>query len=400
MSEITLEFITGKIDEQLARDQYPADFPALPPVPTGRYSDSGFAELERAQIWGKTWLLACLTSELPEPGSYVLFERCGVSVIISRGKDGLVRAFHNVCRHRASALLKAPKGRTMHFICPYHSWGYALDGTLKSVPEAHNFKCLSKADRGLVPVRCETWRGIIFVNLDENAPPLAEFMAPLSAQTSGFPLEELVVHQHYTAELDCNWKLALHNFLEGYHTNAVHPKTLAPYLMPRSLSASLLDHGHARIAVKKAKGASIYTSDDRSSDPVAEVFKRYAISIACFPNNFFALDPNGFALQSFWPIGVNKSILDIRLVGLKSAPSDQEYWGAMRKVIDGILAEDLSLFSGIQNGVQSGAAADILMGYQERTPYWLEEEIDRRIGHGRLPPELSIQQVLQSQVEK
>src|SRR3546814_10512189 len=91
-------------------------------------------------------------------------------------------------------------------------------------------------------------------------------------------------------------------------------------------------------------------------------------------NNFFALDPNGFAIQSFWPVSETKSILDIYVVGLKSAPSNPEYWVEMRKVMDGIAAEDLRLFEGIQKGVQSVAAPDIIMGFQERTPYWLRSE--------------------------
>src|SRR3546814_7353666 len=91
---------------------------------------------------------------------------------------------------------------------------------------------------------------------------------------------------------------SLHNFLEGYHTNTVHPNTLAPFLLPRSFTVSLLAQGHARIAVRKSKQASIYSTDDSCSDSVSDVFKQYAISIGCFPNNFFALDPNGFAIRS------------------------------------------------------------------------------------------------------
>src|SRR3546814_9493187 len=84
----------------------------------------------------------------------------------------------------------------------------------------------------------------------------------------------------------------------------------------------------------KSKQASIYSTDDSCSDSVSDVFKQYAISIGCFPNNFFALDPNGFAIQSFWPVSETKSILDIYVVGLKSAPSNPEYWVEMRKVME------------------------------------------------------------------
>src|SRR3546814_16737695 len=78
-------------------------------------------------------------------------------------------AFHKICRHRGAALLQEPTGTERRFVCPYHSWGYAIDGKLVSVPEAHNFACLEKSENGLLPVRCETWRGMIFINLDGTA---------------------------------------------------------------------------------------------------------------------------------------------------------------------------------------------------------------------------------------
>src|SRR3546814_12956530 len=117
------------------------------------------------------------------------------------------------------------------------------------------------------------------INLDQNARSLAETLAPLVEQTAGFPLEDLALYDRYSIEMDCNWKLALHNFLEGYHTNTVHPNTLAPFLLPRSFTVSLLAQGHARIAVRKSKQASIYSTDDSCSASVSDVFKQYAISI-------------------------------------------------------------------------------------------------------------------------
>src|SRR3546814_14145142 len=138
--------------------------------------------------------------------------------------------------------------------------------------------------------------------------------------------------------MDCNWKLALHNFLEGYHTNTVHPNTLAPFLLPRSFTVSLLAQGHARIAVRKSKQSSIYSTDDSCSDSVSDVFKQYAISIGCFPNNFFALDPNGFAILHLCTLSEIKTILDFYVVGLKSARSNPEYWFEMRKSMEGTTA--------------------------------------------------------------
>src|SRR3546814_19830294 len=117
--------------------------------------------------------------------------------------------------------------------------------------------------------------------------------------------------------MDCNWKLALHNFLEGYHTNTVHPNTLAPFLLPRSFTVSMLAQGHARIAVRKSKQASIYSTDDSCSDSVSDVFKQYAISLGCFQKNLFELAPNGFAILLNWPVSEIKQILYTLVVGLE-----------------------------------------------------------------------------------
>src|SRR3546814_2604959 len=96
----------------------------------------------------------------------------------------------------------------------------------RSVPEAHNFACLEQSENGLLPVRCETWRGMIFINLDDNAQPLAEFFAPITAETADFPFEDLVVKDTVVVEMDCNWKAAYDNFLEIYHVNSIHKDTL------------------------------------------------------------------------------------------------------------------------------------------------------------------------------
>jgi phenylpropionate dioxygenase-like ring-hydroxylating dioxygenase large terminal subunit len=383
-----LTLIHETMDAQLGRTDYPDAFPALPQVPASRYFDPGFAQLERTYLWNRSWLLAGLETELPAAGSYVLFEKLDNSVIISRGKDGEIRAFHNVCRHRASALLLAPKGKAMRFVCPYHAWGYDLEGKLKSVPDQHDFACLDKAESGLIPVRCETWRGLIFINFDENAGPLAEFMAPVAPETDGFPLEKLVVKDHFFVPMETNWKTAYHNFLEIYHVNTVHAKSLAPYLDSQSFVVALYEGGHSRFATRKRKGESIFKSGVAIPAEMGELFKECTIARPTFPNTFFALDPIGFTLQCFWPhpTDPDKSIMEIRLVGWEAdTQEDRDYWSAMHTNVESILAEDLQLFASIQRGLKSGKMPKVTFGYQERALYWFEEEIDRRIGAENIP---------------
>src|SRR3546814_20276345 len=128
-------------------------------------------------------------------------------------------------------------------------WGYAIDGKLVSVPEAHNFACLEKSVNGLLPVRCETWRGMIFINLDDNAQPLAEFFAPITAETADFPFEDLVVNDTVVVEMDCNWKAAYDNFLEIYHVNSIQKEDRTSVAWGKSGSLRV-DRGSSGIVKK------------------------------------------------------------------------------------------------------------------------------------------------------
>lgn len=394
-----LDLLTRTMGAQLVRAHHPDGFPDLAPIPAGRYTDPGFARLEHDGLFMKTWLLAGHVSELAVPGAYFLFQQLDKSVIVSRGKDNTIRAFHNACRHRGSALLLEPKGKAMRFVCPYHAWGYSLDGELKSVPDQHDFTCLDKAENGLLPVRCEINRGMIFINFDEHAEPLADFMAPQAGQIEGYPIEKMVVKDILRIEMDCNWKLALHNFLEIYHVATVHAKSLAPYLDSQSFVIALFKNGHMRFGTRKKKGESIFKTDLFKPDDISDVFRDCTIALPTFPNTFYSLDPIGFSLQSFWPSGVDKSIMEVRLMGWESdSDADRDHWQQMNGVVRSILAEDLCLFRSIQQSLTQGTIPQLNIGYQERAIYWFEEEVDRRIGAENIPENQRVKPLLAGQV--
>lgn len=383
------------VEREVARKTYPEAFPALPEVPVGRYTDPQFHDLENQHLWRKSWLHAGHVSELPTPGSYKLFEQLGLSVIISRGLDGTLRAFHNICRHRASALLLEPQGVARRFVCPYHSWGYALDGSLVSVPEAHDFACLDKSSRGLLPVRCETMRGMIFINLDQGAAPLAKFMAPIERRIGDFPLEDMVVKGVVLVEMECNWKAAYDNFLEIYHVSTVHAKSIAPYLDSKSFSISLYENGHASFVTRKRGGETIFGPDAVVPENAAALFRDHTVALPMFPNCFTAIDPAGFTWQTWWPIGPRKTLMVASMMGWKDdSEADKAFWENMDGQVRSIVSEDLRLFAGIQRSLDSGIIPSVLMGYQERALYWYQEEIDRQIGPERIPAHLRITPVL------
>src|SRR3546814_1842730 len=159
----------------------------------------------------------------------------------------------------------------------------------------------------------------------------------------------LFLHGHFIIEFDCNWKLAYHNFLEAYHTRTVHANTLSHFIDQRSWQAYLLPNGHARIAVKRNSGDSIYLGDFAPTGAVDEVFRKFSLCQVIFPNSFVALDPSGFALQSFLPAGPGKCRMDVRMVGWEPKDSRPEYWEAIRASMDTIVSRSEEHTSELQS---------------------------------------------------
>lgn len=398
MQKNKLEQIYAAVAKEANRTDYPEGFSLLPEVPVGRYSDPQFYHLEMQHLWPKSWLHAAHISEFPRQGSYKLFEQLGLSIIVNRGLDDKIRAFHNICRHRGSALLLEKTGTARRFACPYHGWGYSCEGKLDSVPEERNFPGLDKSSHGLIGVRCEIMRGAVFINVDADAQPLAEHLAFAEEEIGDFPFEEMVVKDEITVEMDCDWKTALDNFLEIYHVKTVHANSIAPYLDSKSCTIELYKNGHARLATAK-RGETIFGSQLATSDHLGALFKDHNIAILRFPNAFSAIDPAGFAWQTWWPLGPRKTVMVLSVMGWKGdSEEEQVFWDGMREQMRSIAAEDQHLFAPLQRSLDSGYLPAVRMGYQERVLYWYQEEIDRRIGVEKIPEHLRMKPVLADQL--
>ncbi len=381
------------VDRELARTEYPEGLPALPELPAGRYCDPAFFDLELTHVFRKTWLYAGHISELPQTGSYKLFEELNQSIIVSRGSDDRIRAFKNACRHRGAALVTEPQGVAKRFICPYHAWGFSSEGELKSVPEAHNFACLEKADKPLLQVRCETWRGFIFINLDENAGPLSDFVAPLAEQVGDFPLEKIAVKGTLRIDIDCNWKTAYDNFLEIYHVATVHRATIAPFLNSKSFVVHPLPNGHARFTTRK-RIEELYGSG--GMEGLDGRYKSLTVALPRFPNGFTALDPSGFNWMNFWPIGPDKVAIVSTIMG-ETRPDPEEdraNWEAFGAYQAKILSEDVGLFTTVQRSMRQGDLPALVLSCQEQHIQWYNEHIDHLIGRDNIPAHLRANPVM------
>lgn len=212
-----------------------AHYPDLGTEPVS-YEDSispEFYELEREAIFKRAWLNVGRVEQLSRTGSYFTRELAvaRTSVVVVRGKDGEVRAFHNICRHRGNKLVwtdfprQETSGTCRQFVCKYHGWRYELDGSCSFVQQEKEFFDLDKEAYGLVPVHCEVWAGFIFVNLaTEPRQSLREFLGPMITALDGYPFHLLTERFSYRAEVGANWKLFLDAFQEFYHAPVLHAR--------------------------------------------------------------------------------------------------------------------------------------------------------------------------------
>jgi phenylpropionate dioxygenase-like ring-hydroxylating dioxygenase large terminal subunit len=202
----------------------PAEQGALS-LPAWIYHDAEFFEREQQAIFRNAWQLVCHLSDIPHPGDFHTFEFLGESVVVLRAEEGAVRAFHNVCRHRAARLLDGPSGHCGRRItCPYHAWTYALDGRLIAVPQRERFPGLDTAQHGLQPLEHEVYMGFIFVRFAAGLPSVREMAAPYEHELAAYRLEELLPLGRVTLRRRAvNWKNVADNYSDGLHINVAHP---------------------------------------------------------------------------------------------------------------------------------------------------------------------------------
>jgi glycine betaine catabolism A len=210
-----------------------------PTLPTRWYRSEEIFRLEKERIFWREWTCVAREEELAEAGAYRVIDVLGESVLIVRNREGALRAFYNVCRHRGSRLCRepganargaAPGGVTggRGIVCPYHNWTYDLDGRLVAAPHLRNLSASDKEALSLHPVGVDTWGGFIFVNLTpRGASSLATQLAEIPGRIRNYPLRELRVGRTIEYSVAANWKVICENYNECYHCGPVHPELCA-----------------------------------------------------------------------------------------------------------------------------------------------------------------------------
>ena len=386
---------------EAARTEPPAGFPALPDIPAGRYVDPRFHQLELDHVWRKSWLLAAHIDEIPEPGSFMLWENAGEPVVIVHAESGVVNAFFNTCSHRGAPVVTEQRGQSRRLTCKYHGWSYDHEGELRGIRDPQDFRDLDMSCRGLKRVRCERFGNLVFVNFDPHAPTLLEWLGPIADEWEEFQFGQCRLASRAIFDLDCNWKIAMEANTEVYHVRSIHPDTVAPILDDRRNVNTLYANGHGRMIAPTPQGRSNLAALDISLDvaqieTAGEIARTCTQSYGLFPNWVSPLSQFAIPPILFWPNGINKC----RMETWTMAPQWQEGMKPdLWTVNDGkelcqVLIEDTQFGEKIQHSMESRGFEGVPLSYQEARIYHWNQAADRMIGIDNIPDELRVQQVI------
>ena len=280
-------------------------------LPPRAYHDPEVFQFELESWFTSAWLFVGREEDAPATGSYFLTEIAGENVVVVRGNDGRLRAFHNVCRHRGATILEEPAGQLVRFQCPYHAWIYDLEGQLR--PPRHtdtlqNFEC---AANGLFSVALATWQGMIFLNLARDAATFGDHIGEFPTHFDRFPLADLRRAKRMEYDVRANWKALMENYAECYHCPGVHP--LLNRLTPYDLGGYLPGAGNWAASWMELIGDAETLSIDgglhgRAPMPgMTDADKRRVYYAWIWPNMLFSLHPDYLMTHQVWPIDAEHS---------------------------------------------------------------------------------------------
>jgi phenylpropionate dioxygenase-like ring-hydroxylating dioxygenase large terminal subunit len=315
-------------------------------LPWSWYVDPAVLQLEQERIFRRFWQYVGRTDEIEEAGSYQTTRAGNVPVLLVRDREGTLRAFLNVCRHRGSIVCKG-SGKRETLQCPYHAWTYGLDGRLVAAPRADREGGLDP-DLGLMQLQLDTWGPFIFVNPDPDAPPLSEVLedVPERIAEAGIDVDALRFVRRAEAEYAANWKICSENFLECYHCPVAHPGFSA--VMDVSPDAYLLDTSRWR-----ASQYSPPRPQPRGAYDLTGEVERGQFHLL-FPNTVVNVMP-GRPNLSIGPIVPLSPERTYRFLDYLVAPDAEEPWVEEMLAFDAqVGAEDRELVERVQAGVRSG----------------------------------------------
>ena len=287
----------------------------MPVLPVEAYTSQEWFDKEQKYIFSNSWQFAGFIEDLNEPGDYLTVQAGLNNILVIYGEDKQLKAFHNVCRHRGTQLLRAVGKRKKFITCPYHDWTYTLDGKLSAVPERKtqfpdldmSLLCLHKASVGV-------WRGMIFVHPNADAESLSNWFGSIEPYLGTHQPEKLVEYEEARShhEINANWKIVVENYIDGYHLAHLHSETLFMYDHRKQQTGFVGNHFHFYEPLAKDYGADIQNNSPYPLIDHIPTDKLGAYVPMLFPNLGLSETESTWSIFHVIPVAPDKCTVEIR----------------------------------------------------------------------------------------
>jgi choline monooxygenase len=317
-------------------------------IPAPWYFDKRIEQLERNSVFASNWQVVGRLDQVQQPGQFFTIDVNEDPLVVVRSDDGKLRAFYNVCRHHAAAVVPEVSGCAKNFRCPYHGWTYGNDGALKGMVEFEGVCNFERADNGLVPVRVDTWENFVLVNLDGKAMPLQDFLGQVPEIVAPLHMrEKLRYFDRRTYTLNCNWKVYVDNYLDGgYHVPHAH----------KGLSSVV---EYTKYTIENYQRACLQSSPLDSSaaaeSAIGSTRQGTAFYLWVYPNFMINAYSGVMDTNLVLPLGVDKCAVIFDYYFADISPAAQQHHKESIAVSEKVQDEDMAICDSVQRGLSSRA---------------------------------------------
>jgi choline monooxygenase len=331
-------------------------------LPAEWYHRADMFERERRAVFAREWQFVGPSAALAHPGDYIATEIVGWRVFVIRDREGELRGFHNLCRHRAGHFLEDGQGHCDVLRCKYHGWVYDTKGRLRATPGFGEAGWFDKKDYPLLPIKVGLWRGLVFVNLDRDARPLESALGDLPELTAPYPMENFTCLQEVQFDISCNWKTYTDNFVEGYHIPSIHP----------GLNAAIDFEG---FETTHREGVVVMKAPQRQSSIYGGVW------LWAYPNMTLSVYPDGMNTSRILPVDRQKSRLIYHFYFRDTGAEQAEARTRTIETNCQIVREDFGICEIAQRNLEAGAFSHgPLSPKQEAGVRYFHDRLRRSLG--------------------
>jgi phenylpropionate dioxygenase-like ring-hydroxylating dioxygenase large terminal subunit len=384
--------------------KYARQYPDLGtgPLPTRDCTSQEYFELESQRVFRRSWLCIGRDDQVPNAGDYFVrdLKVVNTSILVLRGRDGKLRAFHNYCAHRLNKLMRPGEGNCKAIACQFHGWVYDFEGRLVHLTNEHLFADFDRSKHGLHTVHLDTWEGFIFINLSPKPEvSLKEWIGPLYDKLTGY-FEGQVASGKLSTRMDCNWKLAVDSQTEGYHAPNLHRRSLKEAFSPAANPTLLFAHAklwgkHRQLSIQanvdykptpaeaiamRAASFPMFPAPAHIAAKLPKIvnqgqYEGWAFDIfMIFPNLLIALMTKSYVVEWFYPESSNRTVMEVWNYAYKPETYGDliatEFSDVMVREVN---REDFSTLEGTQEGMEAGIQNSVFL---------CDEEFLVRHGHG------------------